>query len=59
MMKMIKNFMSEISQVTWISNRQLMIDTGYVLAFTIILLLYFMFVDGILGEVIKNLLSNR
>jgi len=59
MKTMIKNFVDEISQITWISGRQLAVDTGYVLIFTTILLVYFTVVDGILGEAFKNFVMNR
>jgi len=56
---MIKNFANEISQITWISGRQLIMDTGYVLGFTIALLVYFTVVDGVLSELLKNFIANR
>jgi|GEM_PF-3566238 len=58
-MKMLKNFANEIAQVTWIGGRQLVVDTGYVLIFTGVLLVYFTLVDGVLGEIIKNIVTNR
>jgi len=59
MKKIIKDFANEISQITWISGRQLITDTGYVLIFTTVLLLFFTLVDGALGETFKNLIANR
>lgn len=54
---MIKNFINEISQVTWISGRKLAVDTGYVLIFAGVLLVYFTLVDGVLGKLIQNIIS--
>jgi len=59
MKTMIKNFANEISQITWINGRQLIMDTGYVLGFTIALLVYFTVVDGVLSELLKNFIANR
>lgn len=52
-----KNFIKEISEVTWISGRQLTVDTGYILMFSGILLVYFTLVDGILTGIVKNFIA--
>lgn len=54
-MKMFKNFFSEVSQVTWIGGRQLVVDTGYVLLFSAILLVYFTVVDGLLAKILERI----
>jgi preprotein translocase SecE subunit len=59
MKTMIKNFVNEISQITWISGRQLAVDTSYVLIFTGALLVYFTLIDGVLGEALKSFIANR
>lgn len=56
-MKMMKNFVEEISQVKWLNGRQLITDTGYVLLFSGLLLVYFTVVDSILSEVVKSIVS--
>jgi preprotein translocase SecE subunit len=56
-MKMMKNFVEEISQVKWLNGRQLLTDTGYVLLFSGLLLVYFTVIDSILSEVVKSIVS--
>lgn len=49
-----KNIINEMKQVTWLTGRQLMKDTGYVLLFCGILLAYFTVVDNVLKTVIDK-----
>lgn len=57
LMKMIKNFVNEIKQVTWISGKQLTVDTTYVVLFSAILMAFFFFVDFGLDQVIKEIIK--
>ncbi|MGL5042128.1 MAG: preprotein translocase subunit SecE [Culicoidibacterales bacterium] len=53
-----KSFADEIAQVKWLEGRQLMIDTGYVLAFSGLLLIYFTVIDSALSELVKRIVSS-
>lgn len=57
LMKMLKNFMSEIGQVTWIPGKQLTLDTTYVLLFSVILMVFFFFVDLGLDQIVKEIIK--